>query len=60
MSTLPHFGQKKSCGLVLGLVTLAHIKRQSRLSLGSYGKPWVTEELKEIGLEVGHQLHLGP
>ena len=36
------------------LVTLAHIKEQSRLSLGSYGRPRMTEELKEIGLEVGH------
>ena len=32
------------------LVTLAHIKEQSRLSLGSYGRPRMTEELKEIGL----------
>ena len=35
------------------LVTLAHIKEQSRLSLGSYGRPRMTEELKEIGLERG-------
>ena len=28
------------------LVTLAHIKEQSRLSLGSYGRPRMTEELK--------------
>ncbi len=37
------------------LVTLAHIKEQSRLSLGSYGRPRMTEELKEIGLDVGHR-----
>lgn len=37
------------------MVTLAHIKQQSRLSLGSYGRPRMTEELKEIGLEVGHR-----
>ena len=36
-------------------VTLAHIKQQSRLSLGSYGQPRMTEELKEIGLDVGHR-----
>ena len=36
------------------LVTLAHIKEQSRLSLGSYGRPRMTEELTEIGLNVGH------
>ncbi len=37
------------------LVTLAHIKEQLRLSLGSYGRPRMTEELKEIGLVVGHR-----
>ena len=37
------------------MVTLAHIKEQSRLSLGSYGQPRMTEELKEIGLDVGHR-----
>ena len=37
------------------LVTLAHIKEQSRLSLGSYGRPRMTEELKDIGLKVGHR-----
>jgi len=37
------------------LVTLAHIKEQSRLSLGSYGRPRMTEELKEIGLVIGHR-----
>jgi hypothetical protein len=36
------------------LVTLAHIKEQSRLSLGSYGRPRMTEELKEISLNIGH------
>jgi hypothetical protein len=37
------------------MATLAHIKEQSRLSLGSYGRPRMTEELKEIGLNVGHR-----
>lgn len=37
------------------LVTLAHIKEQSRLSLGSYGRPRMTEELKEIGLDIGRR-----
>lgn len=37
------------------LVTLAHIKEQSRLSPGRYGRPRMTEELKEIGLDVGHR-----
>ena len=36
------------------MVTLAHIKEQSRLSLCSYGRPRMTEELKEIGLDIGH------
>ena len=35
------------------MVTLAHIKKQSRLSLGSYGRPRMTKELKEIGLKSG-------
>jgi len=37
------------------LFTLAHIKEQSRLSLGNYGRLRMTEELKEIGLDVGHR-----
>ena len=37
------------------MVTLAHIKEQSRLSLCSYGRPRMTEELKELGLNVGHR-----
>jgi hypothetical protein len=37
------------------MVTLAHIKEQSHLSLGSYGRPRMTEELKEIGLDIGHR-----
>ena len=37
------------------MVVLAHINEQSRLSLGSYGRPRMTEELKELGLSVGHR-----
>ena len=37
------------------MVMLAHIREQSRLSLGSYGRPRMTEELKEIGLNIGHR-----
>ena len=37
------------------LVTPAHSKEQSRLSLGSYRRPRMTEDLKEIGLNVGHR-----
>jgi len=44
-----------SCRQRSDLVTLAHIKEQSRLSLGSYGRPRMTEELKEIGLNIGHR-----
>lgn len=29
-------------------VLLAHIRDQHRLSLGSYGRPWMTEELNEL------------
>ena len=37
------------------LVVLAHIREQFALSLGSYGRPRMTEDLKELGLEVGHR-----
>lgn len=37
------------------MVVLAHIREQFALSLGSYGRPRMTEELKELGLEVGHR-----
>ena len=37
------------------LVAFAHIKGQSRLSFGSYGRPRMTEELRKIGLDVGHR-----
>ena len=39
----------------MDMVVLAHIKEQSRLSLGSYGPPRMTEDLKEVGVEVGHR-----
>ena len=39
----------------MDMVVLAHIKEQSRLSLGSYGRPRMTEELKEVGIDVGHR-----
>jgi putative transposase len=37
------------------MVLLAHIREQHHLSLGSYGRPRMTQELKEIGLAVGHR-----
>jgi len=37
------------------LVLLAHIREQHRLSLGRYGRPGMTEELKELGFDVGHR-----
>ena len=37
------------------MVVLAHIKEQSRLSLDSYGRPRLTEELNELGLNIGHR-----
>ena len=40
----------------MDMAVLAHIKEQSRLGLGSYGRPRMTEELKEVGVEVGHPL----
>ena len=37
------------------LVVLAHIRDQFEQSLGSYGRPRMTEELKELGLALGHR-----
>lgn len=37
------------------MVLLAHIRKQHRLSQGSYGRPRMTEELNELGLRVGHR-----
>jgi hypothetical protein len=37
------------------LVVLAHIRDQFEQSLGSYGRPRMTEKLKELGLTVGHR-----
>ena len=37
------------------LVVLAHIREQFALSLGSYGRPRMTEELKEAGVDVGYR-----
>jgi len=37
------------------MVLLAHIREQYKLSLCSYGRPRMTEELKELGLGVGHR-----
>jgi putative transposase len=37
------------------MVLLAHIREQHHLSLGSYGRPRMTQELKEVGLRVGHR-----
>lgn len=37
------------------MVLLAHIRDQHRLSLGSYGRPCMTEELNELGIRVGQR-----
>jgi putative transposase len=37
------------------MVLLAHIREQHKLSLRSYGRPRMTEELQELGLKVGHR-----
>ncbi len=37
------------------MVVLAHIREQFALSLGSYGRPRMTVELKELGFDVGHR-----
>ena len=37
------------------MVILADIREQHRLSMQSYGRPRITEELQELGLKVGHR-----
>ena len=37
------------------MVFLAHIREQHRLSLESYGRPRMTEELQYLGLKIGHR-----
>jgi putative transposase len=37
------------------MVLLAHIRNQHRLSQGSYGRPRMTEELNELGFQVGRK-----
>jgi len=37
------------------MVLLAYIREQHGLALGSYGRPRMAEELKEMGLVVGHR-----
>ena len=37
------------------MILLAHIEEQSRLSLCSYDRPRMTEELQEVGIDVGHR-----
>ncbi len=37
------------------MVILAHIREQHRLSLQSNGRPRMSEELQELGLNVGHR-----
>ena len=37
------------------MVLLANIREQFRLSLSSYERPKMTEELKELGFDVGHR-----
>lgn len=41
-------------GPILCNVVLPPMKEQSRLRLGSYGRPQTTEELKQVGVDVGH------
>lgn len=48
--------QRTDMVVMAHIVVLAHIKEQSRLGLGSHGRPRMTEELKEVGVDVGHPL----
>lgn len=42
-----------ACRAMDDMGILAHIREQHRLSLHSYGRPRMIEELQEIGLRVG-------
>ena len=44
-----------SCRQRDDMVILAYVREQLRLSLQSYGRPRMTEELQELGLKVGHR-----
>jgi len=44
-----------SCRERTDIKVLAHIREQYSLSLGSYGRPRMTMELKEAGLDVGER-----
>ena len=37
------------------MVILAHIREQHRLSLQSYGRPRMTDEMQELGVSVGQR-----
>ena len=37
------------------MILLAHIREQHQLSLGSYGRPRMTQELNELGVQVGQR-----
>jgi len=43
------------CRAMDDMVILAHIREQHRLSLQSYGRPRMTEELQELGVNVGQR-----
>ena len=43
-------------GAMHDMVLLAHIREQHHLSLESYGRPRMTEELQELGVNVWHRL----
>ncbi|AGI69129.1 hypothetical protein OAN307_c36670 [Octadecabacter antarcticus 307] len=47
-----------ACRAMDDMVILAHILEQHRLSLKSYGRPRMTEELQELEVSVGHLLLL--
>lgn len=38
------------------MAVLVHIREQYKLSLGSYDRPRMTMEWKELGLDVGERL----
>jgi len=45
-----------ACRAMDDMVLLAHIREQHKLSMQSYGRPHMTEELQELGFDVSHPL----
>lgn len=53
LSFMAHTARQPACSHDMKL--LVDIREQHSLSLVGYGRPWMTMELKEAGLDVGER-----